>query len=298
MLQYHLMKICSKFFCLAPGPLRKGAAAALGRIALWVTPHWRMEMAAANVRDCLGLEPAAAAEVAKESVRRFGRMIIEVLRFPLLKADELDRWVEFEGWELYEAAAAENKGVIMCTGHFGNWELLGGAIALKLGQPLLSIARKQNNSQMDRFIHEYRELVGQKLVYNHGGHSLMAISRMVKEKHHLGVVYDQDTNDGGVATKLFGKACAMPVGPAALSRTYGSPILPVFIHNRPDGTSVARCHPAFHTPRTADKEADLAAATAYLVKVLEREVKEDPAMWFWAHDRWKDGRKRFGGGKK
>ncbi len=298
MLQYQLMKLCSKLLCLAPRAVQRGVAACLGQIAVWATPRWRMTMAVANIQECLGLGEAEAAAVAEASVRRFGRMIVEVLRFPLLTADKVDHWVEYEDWERYEAAFAEGKGIIMCTAHYGNWELLGGATALKLGHPLLAIARRQNNGQMDRFIHEYRELVGQKLVYNHGGHSLMAISRMLREKHHLGVVYDQDTNDGGVKTKLFGKDCSMPSGPAALSRLYGSPILPVFIHNRPDGTHLARVHPAFHTPRTKDKEADLAAATAYLVGVLEEEVRAEPSMWFWAHDRWKDGRKRFHGGKK
>ena len=55
----------------------------------------------------------------------------------------------------------------MCTGHFGNWELLGANVALH-GYPMLSIARKQNNDAMDRFINEYREIVEQKVAYNQG----------------------------------------------------------------------------------------------------------------------------------
>lgn len=92
----------------------------------------------------------------------------------------------------------------MATGHFGNWELLGATVALH-GYPMLSITRKQNNSQMDRFINEYREMVGQKVAYNRGKSGLLAISRMLKEKHLLGVLFDQDTNDDGVEIELFGK---------------------------------------------------------------------------------------------
>ena len=85
---------------------------------------------------------------------------------------------------------------------------------------MLSITRKQNNKYMDRFINEYREMVGQKVAYNRGEHGLLAISRILKEKKLLGVLYDQDTNDDGVDLKLFGKDSIIPLGAAALSRIY------------------------------------------------------------------------------
>ena len=159
------------------------------------------------------------------------------------------------------------------------------------------IKRKQNNSQMDRFINEYREMVGQKVAYNRGKSGLLAISRMLKEKHLLGVLYDQDTNDDGVEIELFGKKCITPYGPAALSRLYGSPILPIFMHNNPDGTLRAKIYPPLYTPRTKDKEKDFYDVTKELITVLEHEIIENPPMWFWVHDRWKDGRQRFAGKK-
>ena len=120
---------------------------------------------------------------------------------------------------------------------------------------MLSITRKQNNKYMDRFINEYREMVGQKVAYNRGEHGLLAISRILKEKKLLGVLYDQDTNDDGVDLKLFGKDSIIPLGAAALSRIYD--------------------------------------VTQELVVILEHEIISHPEMWFWVHDRWKDGRERF-----
>ena len=144
-------------------------------------------------------------------MRRFGRMVVEVMRFPLLNKDNITKLVNVEGLEYLEEAYKQNKGVIIATGHFGNWELLGATIALH-GYPMLSITRKQNNKYMDRFINEYREMVGQKVAYNRGEHGLLAISRILKEKKLLGVLYDQDTNDDGVDLKLFGKDSIIPLG--------------------------------------------------------------------------------------
>jgi len=296
LIAYYIVKFFSWLMCVSPKFVRNGVAHFLGTVAVMATPEWRLKMAAANVQECLGVDEARARQIAEDSLHRFGRMIVEVMRFPLLKPDNIDKLVTVDGLEYLEKVYKEGKGVIMATGHFGNWELLGATVALH-GYPMLSITRKQNNSQMDRFINEYREMVGQKVAYNRGKSGLLAISRMLKEKHLLGVLFDQDTNDDGVEIELFGKKCITPYGPAALSRLYGSPILPIFMHNNPDGTLRAKIYPPLYTPRTKDKEKDFYDVTKELITVLEHEIIENPPMWFWVHDRWKDGRQRFAGKK-
>lgn len=279
--------------CILPACLRNLFAAFLGRVAVLVVPGWRLQMAAANVQECLGVNAKRARQIAEDSLHRFGRMVVEVLRFPLLNKDNIHELVQVEGLEYLERAYAEDKGVIMCTGHYGNWELLGATVALH-GYPMLSITRRQNNSYMDKAINEFRQMVGQEVTYNRGGHGLLAISRMLKEKHLLGVLYDQDTNDDGVEIELFGKRSIIPLGAAALSRIYGSPILPIFLHNNDDGTCTAKIYPPLYTPRTKDKQQDFYDVTKKLVDVLEQEITAHPEMWFWVHDRWKDGKQRFG----
>ena len=286
MLAYYIVKFFSWLMCVTPRWFRNFTASFLGGIAVIATPKWRLQMAAANIRECLGVEVARANEIAEQSLRRFGRMIVEVMRFPLLHEDNLDKLVTVEGLEYLEAAYRQDKGVIVATGHFGNWELLGATIALH-GYPLLSITRKQNNKYMDRFINEYREMVGQKVAYNRGSHGLLAISRI------LGILYDQDTNDDGVEIDFFGKDSIIPLGAAALSRLYGSPILPAFPHNNSDGTCTVKIYPPLYTPKTKNKEQDFYTVTRELVIILEQEIISNPEMWFWAHDRWKDGRERF-----
>ena len=197
MLGYYAIHFFSKIMCVLPLCLRKLFASFVGSVAVLVVQDWRLKMAQANVEECLGVSPERAKQIARDSLRRFGRMAVEVLRFPLLNKDNISQNVHVEGLEHLEKAYAEGKGVIMCTGHYGNWELLGATVALH-GYPMLSITRKQNNANMDKAINEFRQMVGQKVTYNRGGHGLLAISRMLKEKNLLGVLYDQDTNDDGV----------------------------------------------------------------------------------------------------
>ena len=170
--------------------------------------------------------------------------------------------------------------------------MLGATVALH-GYPMLSIARKQNNGAMDRFINEYREIVGQKVAYNQGKEGILAMGRYLKEKHLLGILYDQDTNDTGVKTVLFGKEVITPAGPAVFSRTFGCPILPIFMHYDEDGSCRAKIYPPLYAEKTKDKDRDLSRVTEKMMAILEQEIRENPPMWFWVHDRWKDGKKRF-----
>ena len=271
MLVYYVMKLVSKIFCLLPWSVGRAFGDVLGRIALFFVPEWRMQMAAANVQECLHVSQEEARKIAVQSVVKFGRMVIEVLRFPLLTSETIQNVVKTDGLEYLEEAYAKGKGALMCTGHFGNWELLGADVALH-GFPMLSIARKQNNSAMDRFINEYRELVGQKVAYNTGREGVLAMGRYLKEKHLLGILFD---------------------GPAVFSRTFGCPILPIFMHYDPDGSCRAKIYPPIYAEKTKDKERDLYQATEKLMTILEQEIRSNPPMWFWVHDRWKDGEARF-----
>ena len=293
MVTYYLMKLISKIFCLLPWGIGLAFGNVLGKLALKIVPTWRMRMAAANIQECLKVSPEEARQIADESVVKFGRMVIEVLRFPLLNPNTIQSVVKTDGLENLEEVYAKGKGALMCTGHFGNWELLGADVALH-GYPMLSIARKQNNGAMDRFINEYREIVGQKVAYNEGRESVLAMGRYLKEKHLLGILFDQDTNDTGVKIKLFGKEVITPGGPSVFSRTFGCPILPIFMHYDPDGSCRAKIYPPIYAERTKDKDRDLYQVTEKLIQILEQEIRSNPPMWFWVHDRWKDGWERFG----
>ena len=292
MLAYYVMKLISKIFCLLPWSAGLAFSRILGRLALMIVPKWRMQMAAANVQECLHVSPAEAEKIAEASVFKFGRMILDVLRFPLLNRNTIESVVQTDGLEYLENAYTKGKGVVMCTGHFGNWELLGADVALH-GYPILSIARKQNNGAMDRFINEYREIVGQKVAYNHGKEGVLAMGRYLKEKHLLGILFDQDSSDTGIKQVLFGKETITPSGPGVFSRTFGCPILPIFMHYDENGNCRAKIYPPIYAEKTKDKDKDIYQATAKLMVILEQEIRSDPSMWFWVHDRWKDGKKRF-----
>ena len=82
MLAYSLMKLMSRIACVQPTCFNDALAYALGQIGWLATPKWRRYMAKENVKECLGVSETEAERIAKESVTRFGRMLIEVRAIP------------------------------------------------------------------------------------------------------------------------------------------------------------------------------------------------------------------------
>jgi KDO2-lipid IV(A) lauroyltransferase len=87
---------------------------------------------------------------------------------------------------------------------------------------------------------------------------------------------------------LFGRPIDLPSGPAALARTAGVPMLPVFAIRE----GRRRCHvvfgPPVEVPRTDDRNADLAWAMGKVAAEVERAIRRAPHQWFVFRQLWPD----------
>ena len=286
---YYLVRFLSRVVCLLPGRFcdRLGRALAL---ALWpFLPARRKKLAASQVAMCLGTDERESARIAKESAVRFGPMLFEVLRFPVIVRHMAD-YVEIEGREHLEGVLAQGKGAVIATGHAGNWELMGGALS-QAGFPLIGVAMRQRDAAMDRFINEYRRLVGMHIIYKN---DVREMFRMMKEGWVVGLLADQDTNrHDGIVLDFFGKPTNCVPGPAAMARSAGLGVIPGYITRKKDGTHKIILYAPVEVPHTKDKRADIRTAEQAVNRVLEQHIREHPEEWFWLHDRWKSMREEF-----
>lgn len=222
--------------------------------------------------------PTWTHEVARHHLRNLSRCIAEILRFPRPNADDVLSRVRFEGWEHVEAAREAGKGVVMVTAHFGNWELLGAAVTAK-GLPLHVLVQPPSQDAFGRLFHEFRARVGVATWPNAGPASLRPVLRALARNEALGLLADQHGESQDAIVRLFGHPVSAPTGPFFFARRTGARVLAMFTIRQPDHTHVVRIHPV---PVTADAEADAQA----LYSLYEREIRENPDHWLWAHDRW------------
>lgn len=283
MLTYYIMKAASYVTCLLPRAVRRLIGESIGRLAWYIVPKWRRKMAVGNIESCLQVKPDDALQIAKASVSRFGHMLMEELYFPRINKANIQELITFKGLEYLEQAFAEGKGVVFATAHYGNWELTATAVALA-GYPEVSIGRKQDNCGADRFIHEYREMHGAKMLYKTG---VLEMARLLKSGHCLGLLMDHDGGHEGLRLKFFGRDSFVPAGPAALSRMADAPIVPTLSYSVGGGHYIQEFFPIVRTPKTKDRASDIETTTVKLLELIEGQIRLRPREWFWLHNRWR-----------
>ena len=288
MSSYYAMKVLSRLICLLPHSAAMALGAGLARLAWIFVPERRKRLARTQVMNCLHVPEAEAERIARVSSLRFGPMLMEVLRFPVMK-ERMEDYVAITGAiDDVRTAVAAGKGAIFATSHSGNWELMGGAFACA-GLPIVGVAKKQSSSGMDRFINEYRALVGMHITYHTGVREMF---RMIDEGRIIGLISDQDPSlRDGIIVDFFGQPTNAFTGAAAIARRCGVPIFPVFIHRKANGHHILTVDPPITVEKTDDRSADVRRVTQLVTHRIEEWICTYPEEWFWLHDRWKSLRK-------
>ncbi len=274
-------------FVLRLMPLRM--ALAMGRGLGWLAHkvdgrHRRV--AEENAALALGLEPEEARRFVRRVYRQVGMTAIECILLPvLLRRRRLDAFTTIEGAEHLRAALAKGKGLIVVTGHIGNWEFAGLAAAQEVGS-LLSVARTLDNPMLDLYVRGIREQLGQRIADRRG-----ALRPVVKELRSGGTVamlIDQNQRAGGVFVPFFGRLASTVPSAASIALKFDVPVVAAYGNREKDGwRHRIRFEPAFKLVRSHDHDADVLANTAMFTAKIEEFVRNDPEQWFWLHSRWR-----------
>jgi KDO2-lipid IV(A) lauroyltransferase len=104
----------------------------------------------------------------------------------------------------------------------------------------------------------------------------------------VGLLIDQDIrNIPGVFVPFFGRPAWTPSGAAMLSIRMRCPMIPGFIHRRPDGSHHVQIHPPLEIPADGTLEDKIQELTASATAVIERQIRAHPEQWVWMHRRWR-----------
>ncbi len=239
-------------------------------------------MAISNAEQALNISAGPASRIVKNSWTRFGPMIIEVLRFPIMR-NNMDKYINFSGIKNLDAALSLGRGGIIATAHSDNWELLGGALS-QHGYKLVGVSQEQSNQGADKFINEYRAMVGMYIMYKY---NVRGMFKMIAKGYLIGLIMDQDAADDGIVIPFLGRDASCAHGAATIARRTQAPIIPIFISKGPGRTHNINIDKAVFVEKTSNKHADIRKTTILLTQKIEEHIKKYPNEWFWLHDRWK-----------
>ncbi|MCJ7773441.1 MAG: lysophospholipid acyltransferase family protein [Desulfobacterales bacterium] len=223
--------------------------------------------------------------IARKVFIHLGIAAADMIRLPIyIKKGVLNRLVTAEGFHHIETALSKGKGVIVLTGHFGNWEL-GGAWLAQNEIPVTVVGTPLYDPRLDAIIVNGRNHAGYKNIARSKG--TRDIIRSLRKNFALALLIDLDTKVEGVFVNFFDHPAHTATGPVILSQKYGSPIVPVFIHMRDDLTYCVSFSKELDLVSTENKEQDLITNVQKCSDEYEKVIRQYPEQWIWMHELWK-----------
>jgi len=233
------------------------------------------------------LDERAKRAIVKACYVHFARALFETLKIDQITEANLKRRVEIHNADVFWRALEKGRGVILCTAHYGNWEVMNRVLGL-MGLPMSVMARPLDNPLVHRLLEDLRMGSGNEVIYKHK--SVRKLLTSLKSNRVIGIVNDQNVHDRNrLLVDFFGHPAATTPVPAALAYRTGAPIITGY--SVPIGGGRYRL--IYHEPIEADPQApkkeEIVRLTGLINRKLEAQIESDPEYWFWFHKRFKTG---------
>lgn len=184
-----------------------------------------------------------------------------------------------------EEALSLGRGLLLVTGHYGNWEIAAATVAAR-GLPIAAIVRRQGNRIVDERLQMLRRNLGVETIYQ--GDAPSRVPRILRKNGIVGIVGDQDARKTGVFVPFFGRPASTHRGPALFALRLNAPVFSCVARRLP-GPDV-RYEVAGErviVESTGELDTDVYNLTAELASRLETQIRSAPEQYFWFHRRWK-----------
>ncbi len=219
--------------------------------------------------------PRERGRLAWRICRNYARYLVDYGRFRWAGGEGLDRALAtLEGAEHMQRAFDAGRGVILVTGHVGNWEL-GGTFFGHQGVKVNVVTLPDGSPQIDALRGRYRERYAIRTIILDGSpFAPVELVAALKRRELVAMLVDRWEGPDGIPAPFLGGIQRLPRGPFALSRATGAPILPAFVVK--DG----RDYRAVIEPPFVVEQDELAGYAERVSRALERILRRYPEQWY------------------
>jgi KDO2-lipid IV(A) lauroyltransferase len=230
---------------------------------------------------------ARCRSVARASMRNMAYLGLEVLLTPrLVTHGNWKRFIDLKGLGGPLRYLLERRGgMILVTGHFGNWEVVGYALAM-LGFPTISIARRLDNPWIDRYVLGIRERAGQTILDKRGATAV--VPEALQRKEIVGFIADQDAGRRGLFVDFFGRKASTYKAIALMALEHNVPVVIGYGKRIKEryGFEIAP-HRIIQPEEWKTQSDPIRWITQEYTTALEEIIRQAPEQYLWAHRRWK-----------
>jgi KDO2-lipid IV(A) lauroyltransferase len=175
------------------------------------------------------------------------------------------------------------QGLLLVTGHLGNWEVVGHIISFR--KPLVAVARRMDNPLVQRFLLRRNPRRNIEIVTKHSA-DRYSLLRALRSGRSLGLIMDQHASSHGVEVPFFGLPARTVASPARLHLATRCPIVCGY------GVRTGHLHfklvysEPLRFDLSGDREQDVRTILTELNRRLEAFIRRYPEQYLWSHRRW------------
>jgi KDO2-lipid IV(A) lauroyltransferase len=270
---------------------------AIGRFLYRCLPL-RRNVVLANLRRVFG-DMVSEAEIKRLAAAHYAhlwRLAGEFLRFRWLSPARKQALVRVENVEAFVAARAQGKGILILTGHLGNWEvatIAGIANFPEMRGKFHFVRRAIKPMWLDRLVTRRFNKAGFGVFPKRGSLDMML------ERLEAGEVivfpFDQHARPpDGIEVEFFGHPAWTFKSLAIIALATGAPVLPAAAWREPDGRHVLRFEEPMAPIECENTSEAIRRNTRAYNRILEGLIVRHPEQWYWVHRRWKHVAKKNG----
>jgi KDO2-lipid IV(A) lauroyltransferase len=255
---------------------------------LYAVDRRHRERALANLRRSFPeMSERARARLARRSMQQMVMLFVEVLfTTRLIRLDTWAQYVELENFrDVLDMLVRRERGLVLLTGHYGNWEILGYVLAT-LGFETVSIARPLDNPYVSKFLFDVRERTGQRIVAKKG--ATPEVQAALDAKGAVGFIADQNAGTKGVFVDFFGRKASTYKSIGLVAMEYDVPVVIGYARRLNDRFHFQCGAQDIIYPQDWKSQPDpLRYITQRYTRAIEDVVRVDPGQYWWLHRRWK-----------
>ncbi len=184
-------------------------------------------------------------------------------------------------------AEAGGTGAILALPHCGNWDLAGSAVFLS-GVPIFSVAGKQRNPWMNRYINRLREGRGMAVLERgeSGGRTYIEMLRRIRRGEVFAILPDSRSRTPALEMPFLGGTANIARGMGLLSCQTGAPVIPLVIRRISWRRFIVDFYPTVWPRKGADRDEEERRITREVLGHFDAAIRATPEQWFWYNKRW------------
>ena len=231
--------------------------------------------------------PSEKERIYRESMLNLGRIIINYLRLPYMKADFWQNNWEWKNEEILRDAFNRKKGVILVSGHIGMMELAGGKLGM-CGYPIGFVGKEIRNPAVNKLVLDSRRAMNVCAI--NYKNSAIRILRGIKKGEAIGMAIDQNMKAKyGTFINWMGRPASSVKAPAMIARRTGAAVITGYSYQKAvDRFALVITEEVPWEACPEDSEKEILINNQHQANAIQRIIHAQPELWFWIHRRWKN----------